>query len=74
MREREREKKKNYQEVAWHWYIYKPNRRWKSKRFKEIAFANVSLHLIFVQDRKTIFLPTELLTVVRQKIWHHIKT
>ena len=40
---------------------------------KESQFANVSLHLIVVQDRKVIFLYTEvLLTVVRQEIWHFI--
>ena len=48
--------------------IYKLYRRWE-----RIAFANVSLHLIVVQDRKVIFLSTEvLLTVVRQEIWHFI--
>ena len=50
--------------------VYKIDRRWE-----RIVFANVSLHLIVVQDRKVIFLPTEvLLTVVRQEIWHYIKT
>ena len=50
--------------------VYKLDRRWE-----RIVFANVNLHLIVVQDRKVIFLPTEvLLTVVRQEIWHYIKT
>ena len=34
-----------------------------------------SKYLIFVRDRRTIFLPTEVsLTAVRQEIWHYIKT
>ena len=64
MREREKRNIKKLPGIS----IYKLDRRWE-----RIAFSNVSL--IVVQDRKVIFLSTEaLLTVVRQEIWHHIKT
>ena len=64
MREREKRNIKKLPGIS----IYKLDRRWE-----RITFSNVSL--IVVQDRRVIFLPTEvLLTVVRQEIWHHIKT